>query len=324
MSGGEQQSVAIGRALVANPRVLLLDELSLGLAPVIVQRIYAMLPQILDSGVTVLLVEQDVSQALRVATHLQCLLEGRTTLEGTPAEVTARAGRGRVLRPSRTTIRRRGASLMAWVNAIIQGILTGGLYALFACGLSLMFGVMKVVNLAHGDLAVVARLRRRRGHRGHPRAVPVVDARSWCVLMAVLGYVLQRTLIQAALSRGELTTLIVTFGLSIVIENGLLQFFTANSRGIGVGSSLDHRVVHDRLADPRSPGCTWSSSWLAVVVLLGLQYFLSVVEVRPADPRRRRRPGGGAAVRRRLPARVRHRGGDRLRAPWRSPASPTA
>jgi branched-chain amino acid transport system ATP-binding protein len=88
MSGGEQQSVAIGRALVANPRLLLLDELSLGLAPVIVQRIYAMLPQILESGITVLLVEQDVSQALRVATHLQCLLEGHTTLEGTPAEVT--------------------------------------------------------------------------------------------------------------------------------------------------------------------------------------------------------------------------------------------
>ena len=88
MSGGEQQSVAIGRALVANPQVLLLDELSLGLAPVIVQRIYAMLPQVLESGVTVLLVEQDVSQALRVATHLQCMLEGHTTLEGTPAEVT--------------------------------------------------------------------------------------------------------------------------------------------------------------------------------------------------------------------------------------------
>ena len=89
MSGGEQQSVAIGRALVANPRVLMLDELSLGLAPVIVQRIYGMLPQILESGVTVLLVEQDVSQALRVATHLQCLLEGHTTLEGRPSDVTA-------------------------------------------------------------------------------------------------------------------------------------------------------------------------------------------------------------------------------------------
>ncbi len=89
LSGGEQQTVAIGRALVANPRVLLLDELSLGLAPVVVQRIYGMLPQILATGLTILLVEQDVSQALRVASHIHCLLEGRTTLESVPADVTA-------------------------------------------------------------------------------------------------------------------------------------------------------------------------------------------------------------------------------------------
>jgi len=89
LSGGEQQTVAIGRALVANPRVLLLDELSLGLAPVVVQRIYGMLPQIMATGLTVLLVEQDVSQALRVASHIHCLLEGRTTLVGTPASISA-------------------------------------------------------------------------------------------------------------------------------------------------------------------------------------------------------------------------------------------
>jgi branched-chain amino acid transport system ATP-binding protein len=89
LSGGEQQTVALGRALVANPRVLLLDELSLGLAPVVVQRIYSMLPQILQTGLTVLLVEQDVSQAMRVASHIHCLLEGRTTLESRPGDVTA-------------------------------------------------------------------------------------------------------------------------------------------------------------------------------------------------------------------------------------------
>ena len=89
LSGGEQQAVAIGRALVANPRLLLLDELSLGLAPVVVRRIYGLLPELLETGITVLLVEQDVSQALHVATRIHCLLEGKTTLEGSPQGLSA-------------------------------------------------------------------------------------------------------------------------------------------------------------------------------------------------------------------------------------------
>jgi len=161
---------------------------------------------------------------------------------------------------------------MSWVNAIIQGVLVGGLYALFACGLSLMFGVMKVVNLAHGDLAVVA---------GYV-AIGVITVTHipvlWSFLivvpvMALLGYVLQRTILQGALDRSVLATLMVTFGLSVVIENGLLQFFTANSRGIGIGLSL--------VSGSFSIGQIQIGYLLvvifatAVVVLLGLQYFLS-------------------------------------------------
>ena len=163
---------------------------------------------------------------------------------------------------------------MVWVNDIIQGILAGGEFALFACGLSLLFGVMKVVNLAHGDLAVVGAYIGigviAVTHVPFLWSIPIV-----CVLMAALGYVMQRSLIQSALNKGELTTLIVTFGLSIVIENGLQQFFTANTRGYGVGSSIESSSFRIN-AQIQIGWLPLSIFVVAVIVLLALQYFLSL------------------------------------------------
>lgn len=102
LSGGEQQATAIGRALMSNPRLLLLDEVSLGLAPVVVREIYAAIPQITARGTTVLLVEQDLTQALGVADRVQCLLEGRTVLEGAVADVTRQQVTGAYFGLSRT------------------------------------------------------------------------------------------------------------------------------------------------------------------------------------------------------------------------------
>jgi branched-chain amino acid transport system permease protein len=161
---------------------------------------------------------------------------------------------------------------MTWVNVIIQGVLLGGLYALFACGLSLLFGVMNVINLAHGDLAVVAAYLAL----GVVAITHIPGVWSFVLvvpLFAALGYLVQRTLIQASLNRSVLTTLLVTFGLSVVIENSLLQFLSPNSHSLGIGSLV---------SDSFSIGSSITIAYLqlvifavAVVVLLGLQYFLS-------------------------------------------------
>jgi branched-chain amino acid transport system ATP-binding protein len=84
LSGGEKQAVAIGRALMSNPDVLLLDEVSLGLAPIVVRDLYAAIPGIKAAGTTVVIVEQDVTLALEIADHVYCMLEGRVSLSGAP------------------------------------------------------------------------------------------------------------------------------------------------------------------------------------------------------------------------------------------------
>ncbi|HEY2553256.1 MAG TPA: branched-chain amino acid ABC transporter permease [Streptosporangiaceae bacterium] len=161
---------------------------------------------------------------------------------------------------------------MSWLNAILQGILLGGLYALFACGLSLMFGVMKVINLAHGDFAVLA------GYLALGVVAVVHIPVVWSFVLvvpifAVIGYLVQRTLIQASLNRGVLTTLLVTFGISVVIENALQQFLSANSHSLDIGS-----LVSDSLRIGSQISLAYLNLVIfavAVVVLLGLQYYLS-------------------------------------------------
>jgi len=91
LSGGQQQMVAIGRALMSNPRVLLCDEISLGLAPIVINDIYAALAKIQQGGATVVIVEQDIARALGVSSRVYCLQEGRVTLHGRPSEFTREA-----------------------------------------------------------------------------------------------------------------------------------------------------------------------------------------------------------------------------------------
>jgi branched-chain amino acid transport system permease protein len=124
---------------------------------------------------------------------------------------------------------------MNWVNILIQGSLLGGFYALFAIGLSMSFGIMRLVNIAHGDLIVLAAyvalvVTETTGLDPFMSLVIVVP------VMFVLGYALQRGLLNQTLSGGLLPPLLVTFGISIIIQNGLLQFFGAYDHRLKVGA----------------------------------------------------------------------------------------
>ncbi|MGZ8566591.1 MAG: branched-chain amino acid ABC transporter permease [Actinomycetota bacterium] len=159
---------------------------------------------------------------------------------------------------------------MTWVNTIVQGVLLGGLYALFATGLSLIFGVMGVVNLAHGVLTLLASY----------IALVIVEATGINPLLAiafvvpvmfVLGYVTQRALINPTLDGGPLPPLLVTFGLAIILENTLLEIFTADSQGLHAGP-IERASIE--ITNRLSVGWMPVIIFLAAVVLLGcLQLF---------------------------------------------------
>src|ERR1700757_2320006 len=124
---------------------------------------------------------------------------------------------------------------MEWLNTIVQGVLTGGLYAMFAAGLSLIFGVMRLVNIAHGDFIVLA---------AYLALVvtetlgldPLLSLTIVVPLMAAIGYALQRGLLNRTLGDDLLPPLLVTFGLSVIIQNALLLRFTADSRRLQAGA----------------------------------------------------------------------------------------
>jgi len=159
---------------------------------------------------------------------------------------------------------------MTWVNDILQGIFLGGAYALTAVGLSLMFGVMRMVNLAHGDLAVC----------GTYLATTVMAAFGvplWIAMLIMvplaflLGLVLQLSLFGRALRSGTTAPLLVTFGLSVIIENLLLQTYSANTRGVPAGN-LDVAAVH--LGGLVLPWLAMLKLILALVVIGGLSVLL--------------------------------------------------
>jgi len=124
--------------------------------------------------------------------------------------------------------------MLGWIDTLLQGVLLGGLYSLYATGLSVIFGIMRLVNLAHGDLIVLGAFLMLAASTA---GVPVVLAFAVVVpLMFVVGYALQAVLLNRALGRNILPPLLITFGLSIIVQNGLLETFSADTRRLSVGT----------------------------------------------------------------------------------------
>ena len=124
--------------------------------------------------------------------------------------------------------------MLGWIDTLLQGVLLGGLYTLYATGLSVIFGIMRLVNLAHGDLIVLGAFLM---FAASAAGVPIALAFAVVVpLMFVVGYALQSVLLNRALGRNILPPLLITFGLSIIVQNGLLEAFSADTRRLNVGT----------------------------------------------------------------------------------------
>lgn len=155
---------------------------------------------------------------------------------------------------------------MIWLDTIVQGILLGGLYALFAAGLSLVFGIMRLVNLAHGDLIVL-------GAYIILLVVSVLGINPFLAaviampVMFVIGWVLQRVVLNRVLGEDILPPLLVTFGLSIVLQNVLLEGFSADSQRVGAGPLETASVDLGPVTLGVMPLLTFAS---AVAVIIGL------------------------------------------------------
>jgi len=165
---------------------------------------------------------------------------------------------------------------VTWVNAVIQGILLGGLYALFACGLSLMFGVMRVINLAHGDLALLGTFMVLVVSE-HVGLSPFASLLIVLPGAAVVGYVLQHLLFGPSLRGGELSPMLATFGLSIVIGNLLLQIFSADTHSLGAGAlTTASWHISSQISISALSVVIFG---VALLVLIGLQLMLSYTQL---------------------------------------------
>ena len=250
LSGGEQQMLAIGRALMAAPRLLMLDEPSLGLAPLVVQAIFQVIRELHRRGVTILLVEQNVRQALAVADRGYVLATGRVILEGSGDGAALQPRRGAGL-PQRGAGGRQVSGLELLLQQLINAVSIGSLYALMAIGLAMVFGILRLINFAHGDLIMV----------GSYAALLVlvlglpfpVAAAAGIAASTLAGLVMERVAYRPLRGAHEMAMLLTSFSVTIFLENLAIILFRPTSRPFPAPAVLRSVIDHGAAAR-RGPG----------------------------------------------------------------------
>ena len=239
MSGGEQQMCAIGRALMSNPKLLLLDEPSAGLAPVVVQQVFELVKRIRASGLTVLIVEQNVQQVLHVVDRAYLLEAGSIRASGTSAEMME----SDTIKQAYLGVYglRSGRAMQAFLDifdiylleAVVNGILLGGVLALLALGLNLIFGVIDVTWICYAELVMI-------GMYGMYYLVQVFGLPYWAaaplaiLLVAALGAALHYIVIAPLLTAPPINQLLATGGVLFILQSFATVAFGIDFRNLGI------------------------------------------------------------------------------------------
>ena len=261
LSGGEQQMLAIGRAVMAHPKLVMIDEASLGLSPILTRTIFDLIVALNQQGTTVLLVEQNIHMALKICHKAYVMKTGQRHHE---------RDRGRAAFECRCTKGLRGrageqAVMTSLMQVVINGILLGSMYGIAAAGLSLIFGTMRIIFLAQGTMIVFF------AFVVYWLFVKLSLDPYLCLLIVVpfaflVGLGMFYTLFRkAAALEDKNVSLLIAVGLMYLIENAILKVWSASPRGLNISYSSATLVA-------------WGLriSWLRLV-LLGLALLSALV-----------------------------------------------